>query len=218
MRHQAQIAVDVTDFHKNVSGPEQINSHSTHISTHTIIKDLAEQSGHPILSRVMTGAVLHGHVFWLDCHLEGCLEQPQGHHIQFTWKTTFMLTFKYAHCHSLCPSFSHTHTHVHQSNLFLAVLLRDVLQHPCPPSQHIHIHLSLIGGCWVGRVRVGAKTRGQWRWGQSFMWIAGSKENSWSNAIRSTSFTRPLLLPVGHRGDLTPHSSQSCHLCILSFT
>lgn len=47
---------------------------------------MAKQSSNPILSGATTGAFLHGRVFWLGCHLEGCLRQPQGHWLQFTWK------------------------------------------------------------------------------------------------------------------------------------
>lgn len=139
----------------------QINSHRTHILTQTGYHKTfgAEQSGDPILSRVMTGAVLHGHVSWLDCHLEGCLWRPQGHQIQFTWRKKTQNNRK-NNMH--CTDSDHRHTHIYtqmsinhicfKPDTVYAVLLRDISQHPLSLNAHTS---SLIGRCSVGRVSVG---------------------------------------------------------------
>lgn len=159
----------------------QINSHRTHILTQTGYHKTfgAEQSGDPILSRVMTGAVLHGHVSWLDCHLEGCLWRPQGHQIQFTWrkKNTKQQEKQHALHRFRSPSHTHLHTDVHQSHLFQAghSICSPVERYfPAPPfSQRTHLEPD-----WtvLGRKseRRGAKSGGQKRWGESLMWSVGS--------------------------------------------
>lgn len=160
----------------------------------------------------MTSAVLHGHVFWLDSHLEGCLRRPQGHHIQFTWKTTEKQKNN-IHAHfqicSLSLTFSHRHTRTRPSvkSVLSSVVERCFTATLFPLSTHTHT--GLIGGCWVGRVRRPVEVRREFYVDR---WV---KENSCTHVVWSTCFTRSLLLPVGHRGNLLPDSSHSCHLCIL---
>lgn len=145
----------------------------TYFNTLVIIKHLAKQSGHPILSRVMTGAVLHGYVFWLDCHLEGCLRQPQGHQIQFTWKTTEKQQACKDSC-SLSLTFCLLFIHTHLSVTFVSsrkCVCSPVDRHFTAPIQFLNTH--------TGRVGVRAKGRDK----QSGVLGQYSKKNSWTETL-----------------------------------